>query len=98
MAQERNEHGLTAFPWQGEYCVLLLDRNGVVQKVTQRQYDVPAGLETHETITVQFPEGCEGPLGLCVVVPERATVVSTVWVGTGRSGDAGPWPNIATCP
>lgn len=84
--------------WQGEYCVLLLDRYGVVEKVAHRQYDVPAGLKTSETITVHFPEDFEGPLGLCVVVPERASVVSTLWVGADSTGDAGPWPNIATCP
>ena len=85
-------------PWQGEYCILLLDRNGIVDEVTRGQYDVPAGLKTHETIPVTFPEGFAGPLGLCILIPERASVVSTLWVGTAPTGDAGPWPNISVCP
>jgi len=85
-------------PWQGEYCVLLLDQDGIVKAVASEQYDVPAGGGTQRPILVEFPEGHEGPLGLCIVMPERASGVTTVWVGTGRSGNAGPWPSITTCP
>jgi len=85
-------------PWQGEYCVLLVDRDGILAEVTRRPYDVPAGVRLREMIAVPFPEGYEGPLGLCVVIPERASVVTTVWVGTIRTLDAGPWPSITSCP
>jgi len=85
-------------PWRGEYCVLLLDRDGIVKAVASGQYDVPVGGGTQRPILVEFPEGYKGPLGLCIVIPERASVVTTVWVGTDRSGSAGPWPSITTCP
>ena len=85
-------------PWQGEYCVLLVYRDGILSEVMRGQYDVPPGVMTHETIEVEFPEGYEGPLGLYIVIPERASVVTTVWVGTSRTVDAGPWPSITSCP
>ncbi|MBN1857560.1 MAG: hypothetical protein JW846_11505 [Dehalococcoidia bacterium] len=85
-------------PWQGQYCILLLDRNGILDEVTGGQYDVPAGVKTRETIAVTFPEGYTGPLGLCVVVPECASVVTTLWVGTEPTSDAGSWPIILDCP
>lgn len=85
-------------PWQGEYCILLIDKEGVVKEVSYEHYNVPAGLKTQSNFTVEFPDGFEGPLGLCVVIPQRASVVTTLWIGTSRTGDAGPWPNIKTCP
>jgi len=84
--------------WQGEYCILLVDTNGVVKEVTHEQFDIPLGLETQQTVFVEFPEDFEGPLGLCVVVPQRGTTVTTVWVGAKSNVSAGPWPTIKTCP
>ena len=85
-------------PWQGEYCILLIDSEGIVKEITHEQYNVPVGLKTQKPFTIEFPEDFEGPLGLCVVIPQRATMVTTLWIGTGRTGNAGPWPNIKTCP
>jgi hypothetical protein len=85
-------------PWQGEYCILLIGREGIVKEITHEQYNVPVGLKTQNPFTIEFPEDFEGPLGLCVVIPQRATMVTTLWIGTGRTGNAGPWPNIKTCP
>jgi hypothetical protein len=85
-------------PWQGEYCILLIDSEGIVKEITHEQYNVPVGIDTKKPFTIEFPEDFEGPLGLCVVIPQRATMVTTLWIGTGRTGNAGPWPNIKTCP
>ncbi|MDD5511901.1 MAG: hypothetical protein PHI12_14010 [Dehalococcoidales bacterium] len=85
-------------PWQGEYCILLVDQDGIVKEVAHEHFDVPVGLETQKPVTVEFPGNFEGPLGLCVVIPQRASIITTLWVGTGRMGNAGPWPNIKTCP
>jgi hypothetical protein len=84
--------------WQGEYCILLVDSNGVVKEITHEQFDIPVGLETQQPVFVEFPEDFEGPLGLCVVVPQRGTTVTTVWVGAKSNVSAGPWPTIKTCP
>lgn len=84
--------------WQGEYCILLLDSEGVVKEIDHEQFEVPVGLETEEQVTVQFPEGSAGPIGLCVVIPQRASVVTTLWVGEKGADSAGPWPDVSTCP
>ena len=85
-------------PWQGEYCIVLVDREGVLKEISSDQYNVRVGVTTQESIVVEFPEDFEGPLGLCVVVPECLSVVTTLWVGTSQTGSAGPWPNIMACP
>ena len=84
--------------WQGEYCVLLVNQEGVIKEITHENFNVPVGLETQEQIFVEFPENFEGPLGLCAVIPQQSTMITTLWVGTGRTGNAGPWPKIKTCP
>jgi hypothetical protein len=83
---------------EGRYCVLLVDENGPVHDITGDQFAIPTGSKKQTAITVTFFGDREGPLGLCIVIPERAAVVTTVWVGTDRSGAAGPWPSIETCP
>lgn len=85
-------------PWQGEYCILLVDGEGVVKEINHEQYNVSVGIKKQEPFTVKFPEDFEGPLGLCVVIPQRSTMITTLWVGTNRGGNAGPWPDIKTCP
>lgn len=84
--------------WQGEFCVFLVDRDGIVKEVAHEQFNVPVGLETQERIMVSFPENYQGPLGLCFVVPQRGSTVTTVWVGEKDTVSVGPWPVIKTCP
>jgi len=38
--------------WQGEYCVLLLDEDGVVKRIEHQHFDIPGGVKTHASITV----------------------------------------------
>ena len=42
--------------WQGEYCILLVDTNGVVKEVTHEQFDIPVGLETTGVTVVHMVE------------------------------------------
>ena len=84
--------------WQGEYCIVLVDTEGAVNEATHEQFDIPAGSEEQQPVSIKFPEGYEGPLGLCVAVPQQGTTVTTVWVGSQSDGSAGPWPIFKTCP
>jgi len=85
-------------PWHLEYCVLLLDEGGVVMEVAHEELDIPAGLKTSRTITVQFPADLDGPYGLSVLIPDRGQSIQTIWVGEIEPVDAGPWPVLETCP
>ncbi len=84
--------------WQFEYCVLLLDEDSVVMKVAHEEVDVPAGLKTSRTITVQFPADLDGPYGLSVLIPGRGQTIQTIWIGGIEPVSAGPWPVLDTCP
>ncbi len=84
--------------WEGEYCILLVDRDGIVKEITHEHFDVPVGLEIQQPVMVEFPGDFKGPLGLCVVVPQRGSTITTVWVGAKDAVSAGPWPVIKTCP
>jgi hypothetical protein len=84
--------------WQGEYCILLIDQEGIVEEITHEQFNVQVGQEARKPLTVKFPEDFKGPIGLCVVIPRHASMVTTLWVGEIGTSSAGPWPNITTCP
>lgn len=83
--------------WQDEYCVLLVDSDSVIQEVYHEQFDIPSGGGIQQPVTVVFPEGYEGALGLCVLIPNRASIISTLSVGIKNATSAG-WPDIRTCP
>lgn len=84
--------------WQGEYCISLLDEDGVVMEIAHREFSVPAGTRPSETITVQFPDDLDGPYGLSLVFPDRGQSIQTIWVGEIRAVSAGPWPELDACP
>jgi len=84
--------------WRGNYCILLIDQQGIVKEIAHEQYDIAAGLEIQKQVIVDFPENLNGPLGLCIVIPQRASIVTTLWIGDTITGNVGPWPNIHTCP
>lgn len=85
-------------PWNGKYCILLIDQGGVKKQISHEQYDIPAGQEIQKQIAVEFPENFNGPLGLCIIISQRASMVTTLWIGDKYEGTVDAWPNIKTCP
>lgn len=83
--------------WSGSYCMMLLDREGIVMEIASDDFSVSSGLAPHTTIPVTFDDNLRGPYGLSLVIPNRLQQVTTIWVGTERQGDAGPWPLIISC-
>ncbi len=84
--------------WSDSYCLLLLDREGIVMEISRDEFTVPSGLAPQITVPVEFDANLEGAYGLSLIIPNRLQQVTTVWVGSDRQGDAGPWPQILTCP
>ena len=84
--------------WQDEYCVLLVNTDGMLVEVVHEEFEVPVGSEIQKPVTVVFPKDIEGPLGLTVLIPLRGSAVTTVWVGEKTQASAGPWPTVNTCP
>jgi hypothetical protein len=78
---------------------MLITREEIVEEIAREEFDVPAGLEMQKPLTVTFPAGVvKGPIGLCVVFPKRASMVTTLWVGEKKTDSDCPWPDITTCP
>ena len=72
---------------QGEFCLLLLDREGVVAKIIERR---PYALNKKSSFSspepVIFPSTLpEGPYGLALLVPEYDNLVVNIWVGSWYS-------------
>ncbi len=83
--------------WQDEYCILLIDNDSVIQKIDHEQFDLPGGGEEQKTIMIKFPNNFKGALGLCVIIPQRATIINTLSIGVKDAISTG-WPDIRTCP
>ncbi len=81
--------------WQDECWVLLVDSDSVVQEVAHERFELAGSGELQKTVTVQFPKDFTGALGLCVIIPERATMISTLSVGTENAVTTG-WPDADT--
>jgi hypothetical protein len=92
--QLRLDNGAGTNSWQGQYRVLLVDEKGVVQKIKEEQFDLAAGAGEQKRVTVEFPPEFEGPIGLGIVIPQQASIVTTLWVGEKVGNHAGPWPAI----
>lgn len=84
--------------WKDEYCVLLVDTNGVATEVTHQGLDLSPGVFAQRTISVDFPEHFDGPYALVVLVPGSGALASTIHVGDGD--DEGPvqWVVPTSCP
>jgi hypothetical protein len=93
--QLRLDNGAGANSWQGEYRILLVDEEGVLKKITQEQFELAIGANEQKSVTVDFPQGFEGPIGLGVVFPQLASTITTLWVGEKTGDHAGPWPSIS---
>ncbi len=83
--------------WQDEYFVLLLDSNSVIQEISHKQFNIPAGGGIQTPVTVEFPESFKGALGLCVLIPQRASLITTLSVGVNNAIGTG-WPDIRSYP
>jgi len=79
--------------WQSEYYVLLLDSNSVIKEISHDVFDIPAAGGVQKPIIVEFPEGYEGALGLCVLVPKRGNLIATLSVGIKDTIVMG-WPDV----
>jgi hypothetical protein len=68
-------------PWHDEYCVELINKDSLVQEIYRGQLDLPGAGGMQQPITVSFPEGFVGALGLCVIIPQRACTAVTLSAG-----------------
>jgi hypothetical protein len=85
-------------PWTGSYCLQLLSQEGIEATLAQDDFNLQAGQGFSRDLDLQIPENIEpGPYGLALVIPERSTSVTTIWVGQETDTQVGAWPQ-AQCP
>lgn len=84
--------------WQGSYCFQLLSQEGIEATLVQNDFNLQAGQGFTRDVNLRIPQDLEdGPYGLALVIPERSTSVTTIWVGQETNTQAGPWAQ-AQCP
>lgn len=87
--------------WEGSFCVLLLNQEGVAKELLQTSFAVgPSLLPWSEEWQVNgdWVEGVpERPYGLAVVFPERSAQYVTIWVGEPGHQSVPGWPQVTTC-
>ena len=97
MPGEQSEYMLTINSneerWQDEYYVLLIDSDSIVQEISHDQFDISGSGELQKPINVKFPEGYEGALGLCIIIPKQGRLIATLSIGIQHAIATG-WPDI----
>jgi hypothetical protein len=83
--------------WQDEYYILLVDSNSVIKEISHERFIIPGGGGIQKPIMVKYPEGFKGALGLCVIVPQRGSLVTTLSIGVKDAVSTG-WPDISAYP
>jgi hypothetical protein len=87
----------SAEQWQDEYYILLLDSDSVIKEISHERFNIPGGGGIQKPINVEFPDGFEGALGLCVLIPQRGNLIAALSVGVKHAISTG-WPDIHTYP
>jgi len=81
-----------------EYCVLLIDSKSVIQEISRERIDIGPVTTVMKPIIVDYPNGFEGALGLCVVTDTHpATLFTTLSIGVKDAINT-VWPDISTYP
>ena len=75
--------------WQGEYYVLLVDKDSIVEEIHHEHLDIQGGGGIQTPIIIEYPEGFMGALGLCVLIPQNGSLITTLSVGTEHAISTG---------
>jgi len=85
--------------WSGEYCLILLDTNGVVTNIGQGDFSLQPGEGFSTSVQASFSEElAESPYGLALVIPGRLENSVTIYVGDARGESVSAWPAQVRCP
>lgn len=84
--------------WEDRYCLFLVDQKDVVLELARQDFRLEAGGQETRMVWANLPQDLMGPYGLVLLIPGRGSFVTTIWVGDGEEGPAGPWPAFDSCP
>lgn len=99
VAYNLDAHNGSGAAWQARYCLLLLDRAGVVANLAQEDFSLRPDEGFGAMIVVSLPAALEpGAYGLRLLIPGRLGMDNTIYLGEATPASAGPWPEVAGCP
>jgi uncharacterized membrane protein len=84
--------------WMGEYCLQLVDGSGVITTFEQGDFSLEPGEALSNPVRVVMPEEVEeGAYGLGVVITDRMSSTTTIYLGQDMGRSAGPYAE-PVCP
>jgi hypothetical protein len=83
-------------PWQGRYCLQLLDRHAAAATFTLEGFSLQPGESWFRQVPIR-DDLAEGAYGLALIIPGRLSSVTTIQVGEESESYGGPWPE-PVCP
>jgi hypothetical protein len=85
-------HNGSPGPWQADFCLVLVDREGVVATLIEDSFSLQPGEGFGTMLVAEYPANIrEGAYGLALVIPERMASTSTVYLGVDQNQTAGPF-------
>ena len=86
-------------PWQGRYCMFLVDDKEIVLQIEGEDFDLQPAGGLSRTVQMTVPENFkEGAYGLTLLVPDRGASVTTIRIGGNTLQAAGPFLHVSSCP
>jgi hypothetical protein len=96
---ELSIHNAAREPWQGDYCMFLVNDKEIVFKIESQSFDLQPGGGLSRTVQMAVPENFkDGAYGLTLLVPDRGASVTTIRIGENTPQAAGPFLHVSSCP
>ena len=89
----------TEEPWQGKYCLFLVDEKEIVMKMGGDSFNLLQAGSLTRTFSMAVPDDiADGAYGLTLVIPDRGASVTTIRIGENPPQPAGPFLDVTSCP
>jgi len=89
----------TEEPWQGKYCLFLVDEKEIVLEMGGDSFNLLQAGSLTRTVSMAVPEDfADGAYGLKLVIPDRGASVTTIRIGENPPQPAGPFLDVNACP
>ena len=89
----------TEEPWQGKYCLFLVDEKKIVMEIEGDSFNLLQGGSLTRTVPMAVPyDFKDGSYGLTLMVPGRGASMTTIRIGGNIPQAAGPFLEVTSCP
>ena len=86
-------------PWQGNYCLFLVDEKEIVLELGGDSFNLSGAGSFTRTVSMAVPEDfADGAYGLTLVIPDRGASVTTIRIGENVPQARGSFFEVTSCP